>query len=83
MQESGVTQPFITPAEIADILRRQASDEAIRIKQQGQGRPIISGKIGDYTAVATGSTIHWSRNWKTFSDFLSVNRPGIAGGSNS
>ena len=71
MQESGVTQPFITPAEIADILRRQASDEAIRIKQQGQGRPIISGKIGDYTAVATGSTIHWSRNWKTFSDFLS------------
>ena len=51
--------------------REQAAGEDIRVKQQGSGRPIISGNIGEYTVVATGNTLQYSKNWRTFADFLS------------
>ena len=60
--------PYV--AAVAAALRERATGEKIRIKQQGLGRPIISGKIGEYTVVAAGNTIHYSRKWKTFTDFL-------------
>jgi hypothetical protein len=41
-----------------------------REKQQGLGRPIISTFFQGYRIVAVGNVIHWSRNWKTFHDFL-------------
>jgi hypothetical protein len=41
-----------------------------REKQQGLGRPIISGTMGDTKFVAVGKTLHYSKNWKTFHDFL-------------
>ena len=41
-----------------------------REQQQGLGKPIISAEFHGYRIVAVGSTIHWSRNWKTFFDFL-------------
>lgn len=47
----------------------QAS-ELIRKHQQGQGRPIIAAKIANHQIVAVGSTIYYSKNWKTFPDFL-------------
>ncbi|ODR98926.1 hypothetical protein AUC68_07075 [Methyloceanibacter methanicus] len=52
-------------------IRTHAAEEAIRVAQQGRGRPIVSARVGDHTIVATGSTIHWSKTWKTFVDFLS------------
>lgn len=58
------------PPHIARALRLNASNEAIRIAQQGRGKQIISCPFHDYTLVATGNTIHWSKNWKTFTDFL-------------
>lgn len=47
-----------------------AASERIRIKQQGLGRPIISGRTGEYMFVASGDALQYSKNWKTFSDFL-------------
>lgn len=55
---------------VANLYQRHISDEAIRVAQQGLGRPIISANLGDYTIVATGNKIHWSKQWKTFNDFL-------------
>ena len=44
--------------------------KAQREKQQGLGRPIVSGAIGDHRLVAVGKTMHSSKHWKTFHDFL-------------
>ena len=71
LKQTGEVLPKVSlPPHIAGAFRRNASDETIRIAQQGRGRPIISGKLGDYTVVATGNTVHWSKNWRTFTDFL-------------
>jgi len=53
-----------------DGFRHHISDEIMRTKQQGLGRPIISTQLKDQTLVVAGDTIHWSKNWKTFPDFL-------------
>jgi hypothetical protein len=44
--------------------------ELIRQHQQGHGRPIIATKVADHQIVAVGNTIYYSKNWKTFPDFL-------------
>ncbi len=51
-------------------LRQAEVREHLRKMQQGRGRPVIEGKLGDYQFVATGNTIHYSKKWKTFPDFL-------------
>jgi hypothetical protein len=57
------------PAAFHSYEHFQAS-ELIRRHQQGQGRPIIAAKVADHQIVAVGSTIYYSKNWKTFPDFL-------------
>lgn len=44
--------------------------EARRRGQQGQGRPIISAEFQGYRLTAVGNQIHYSKNHKTFIDFL-------------
>lgn len=44
--------------------------ELRRTQQQGLGRPIISTEMGEHRIVAVGNVVHWSKNWKTFHDFL-------------
>jgi len=44
--------------------------ELIREKQQSLGHPIVSFQSYGYRMVAVGNTIHWSKDWKTFHDFL-------------
>lgn len=46
------------------------AQEKNRILQQGHGRPIISTDFNDYKMVAVGSTIHFSKKWAYFPDFL-------------
>lgn len=70
MQRGDVVPKVPTSLQTVGALRRRTSDEAIRVAQQGRGRPIVSAKIGDYTVVAAGNTVHWSKQWKTFTDFL-------------
>jgi hypothetical protein len=38
--------------------------------QADSGRPIISAKLNDHQMVALGNTIHFSKSWKAFPDFL-------------
>jgi hypothetical protein len=44
--------------------------ERIRAAQQGEGRPIVAIKANGHQIVGVASTLHWSKQWKTFIDFL-------------
>jgi hypothetical protein len=55
------------------IERKRKEAEALqrrRQQQQGLGRPIIAGQIGDQRIVAVGNRRYYSAKWKTFHDFL-------------
>jgi hypothetical protein len=56
--------------DIKGLIQRQQAEERIRQAQQGEGKPIISLKWSDHQIVAVGNTLHWSKAWKTFVDFL-------------
>ncbi len=51
-------------------IRRHEAEEFIRIQQQGEGKPIISTVFKDHRFVAVGDTLHYSKQWKFFPDFL-------------
>jgi hypothetical protein len=46
--------------------------ERIREAQQGRGKRIVSAKVSEHQIVAVGNTLHFSKTWKTFVDFLGV-----------
>jgi len=65
--------PHLSPKIKAALDEKMAEMEATRKqqeKQQGLGRPIISLNHMGYRMVAVGSSIHYSKKWKTFHDFL-------------
>jgi hypothetical protein len=51
-------------------LRKVEARRVQRQKQQGLGRGIISCECADYRMVAVANTVHWSKEWRTFQDFL-------------
>ena len=65
-------RPRAAPPHIIEMMRRREIQEEIRSVQQGLGRPIISTMFKDHRMVAVGNQIFWSRDWKTFPDFLST-----------
>jgi hypothetical protein len=67
----GQAPPRPPVPDIKRLIELQQGQERIRQAQQGEGRPIISLKSHDNQMVAVGNTLHWSKTWKTFVDFLS------------
>jgi len=63
-------QGEVTEAEIKRKVAELEARQKQREQQQGLGRPIISTFFKGYRFVAVGSAMHWSKNWKTFHDFL-------------
>lgn len=59
------------PQEFLKALDKHNARELIRQQQQGLGKPIIAAQSNGQQFVAVGNTLHYSRKWKTFSDFLS------------
>jgi hypothetical protein len=53
-----------------ETLRSMAAADAVRKKQQGLGKPVIAIKSNGYQIVASGMDVHFSKDWKVFSDFL-------------
>ena len=51
-------------------VRTMEANRIQREKQQGLGKGIISGSLNDYRIVAVGNKVLFSKNWKTFQDFL-------------
>ncbi len=63
----------LTPAleeKIKLQIERQKAKELIRQNQQGLGRPVISVQFQGYRFIAVRERLYWSKNWKTFHDFL-------------
>lgn len=56
--------------ELQTMVARREAQEFQRREQQGLGKPIISTQFQDHRVVAVGRTIHFSKKWKTFHDFL-------------
>ena len=56
--------------EVARQLEEHKAREAQRERQQGLGRPIISTEAHDHRMVAVGNRVFFSKNWRTFHDFL-------------
>lgn len=56
--------------ELQTMVARREAQEFQRREQQGLGRPIISTQLQNHRVVAVGPTIHFSKTWKTFHDFL-------------
>ena len=51
------------------IIEHQIKEKRVK-EQYGNTRPIISEDFKDYKFVAVGNKLHYSKNWKTFHDFL-------------
>ena len=69
-----LTQASMTRDRVEDIkkiVRRREAKEIVRVEQQGEGKPIISAVFKDHRFVAVGRTLHYSKEWKFFPDFLS------------
>lgn len=52
------------------MFRKKDGKEALRVQQQGSGRPIVSAALDDVRLVAVGDTLFHSKSWKVFPDFL-------------
>ncbi len=57
-------------AELQRKIREMEADRVQRENQQGLGRPIISTEFAGHRMVAVGNRVHYSKQWKTFHDFL-------------
>jgi hypothetical protein len=68
------TQEAAKAAEIDRIIRlasmRQEARQKEIEKQFGKGRPPIALESNGYKIVAVGNELQWSKEWKTFPDFL-------------
>lgn len=56
--------------EFKTMVARRDAEEFQRREQQGLGKPIISTEFQEHRVVAVGRTLHFSKKWKTFHDFL-------------
>ncbi|MFG3592266.1 hypothetical protein ACFXS9_07860 [Bradyrhizobium sp. RDI18] len=60
-------------------LRKMEAERVQRENQQGLGKGIISASLNDYRIVGVGNRVHFSKNWKTFQDFLREFLIGLLG----
>lgn len=68
LQKLPATPPIASHAQA--MFREMQAREKRREDAQGLGRPIISADCKGYKIVAVGNTIHYSKNWTYFCDFL-------------
>ena len=68
------------PEEVRKKLEEHEAAELQRQQQQGLGKPIISTIFHGYRFVAVGGRLFYSKEWKTFHDFLDHYIKTILGG---
>jgi hypothetical protein len=51
-------------------LRKMEAERIQRENRQGLGKGIISASLNGYRIVAVGNRVHFSKDWRTFQDFL-------------
>lgn len=55
---------------VAKLQQRAEAAQVQRERQQGLGKPIVSGELHGYRLVAVKNRLLHSKGWKTFPDFL-------------
>ena len=60
----------LLPASLISELKMRLLAQETRYTKYGEVRPIIHADFDGYKIVAVGSTLYYSKNWKTFIDFL-------------
>ena len=58
------------PREVQTALQAQMQAEQIRRERFGEVRPVIHADFQGHRFVAVGNELHYSKDWKTFPDFL-------------
>lgn len=58
------------PREAQAAMQAKVQAEQIRRERFGEVRPVIHADFQGHKFVAVGSELHYSKNWKTFPDFL-------------
>ena len=64
------TAPIILPRSVELALARAEAQRIEVERQHGRGRPPVSMEMEQHRIVAVGPNLHWSKDWKTFPDFL-------------
>lgn len=72
-------RPTSIPAELIRKIREHERDETERRQKFGEVRPEIAIDYHGYKFVAVGSTLHYSKKWKFFPDFLLDYVPTVFG----
>jgi hypothetical protein len=67
------------PPEVREALQQSVKAERHRKASFGDVRPIIHADFQGHKFVAVGGTLHWSKNWRTFIDFLFDYLPKVLG----
>ena len=62
--------PRQMPPEVLATLARHNMRVQQWERTYGQVRPIVHGDFQEHKFVAVGSTLYWSKDWKSFTDFL-------------
>lgn len=66
--------PLLSERSVASraqtMFKELEAKEQNRIQQQGHGKPIIATDFNDHKMVAVGNTVHFSKKWAYFPDFL-------------
>jgi len=57
-------------AAAAEAYRRHQAKEAVRQRQQGFGKPIITAELKGSRIVCVANRVMWSNKWRFFPDFL-------------
>jgi len=65
-----ISQPASLDDDLKQRIREFEARELQRQQQQGLGRPIVSALFQGYRFVAVRGRLHFSKDWKTFHDFL-------------
>lgn len=71
--------PRTPPAEILAQFARIQAEQADQKRRFGEVRPLVTTTFDDHRFVAVGNTLHWSKKWKTFPDFLLHYLPTVLG----
>lgn len=58
------------PPEVLAALARHNLRVEHSQRTYGQVRPIVHGDFQEHKFVAVGATLYWSKDWKSFTDFL-------------
>lgn len=68
LKEEARVRPI--PSEAYVTMQETLQAEQVRKKRFGEVRPVIHVDFQEHKFVAVGSELHYSKNWKTFPDFL-------------